>query len=133
MADGTLDIHTFESNSSILWHFLADISGSEDLMKQLSFLRSFDEDMQYLIKDTILGNEMFIAYIHLHYSFTEKAYPFWPDELDIDPEAELEDEERIALSRLAESDVVKLRIRNEVPNLRELAMSRNVIAQYLNS
>lgn len=102
-------------------------------MKQIFFFRDFDEDMRYVIKDTILGNEMFIAYIHLHHSFAEKSDPFWPEEIEVDSEEDLEDEELIGIERLEQSDVARLRIRNLVLGRRELKNARNVIAQYLRS
>jgi len=82
--------------------------------------------MRYMLKDTVLGNEIFIAYIHLHHSFTEKLDPFWPCDLEMDSDAEPEDFET-----LAQSDVAKLRVRNHILSLHELRAIRNVISLHL--
>ncbi len=60
-----------DSRAEMVCHLLREISSSDDLMVQLSYLRALDPNTKSLLKNTVLLNEALIAYYFLIYRYTD--------------------------------------------------------------
>ncbi len=59
------NLENLENRSHQIMEFLNKLCGSEDLAAQLWYLRSLDVNTRGLLQETILGNEILIAYTHI--------------------------------------------------------------------
>lgn len=51
-------------------YFLGDLCNSEDLISQLLYLRNLDEDTRGLFQGWVFGNDLLLAYAHVHHAKT---------------------------------------------------------------